>query len=216
MIVDPCDGRNWFMALDPHYPQMAGGMFTGNGPAPATRGVYPWNRRSRRLDFARPGGGRRARTGPKCRSASAWSAIKQEILRVEGHPEEKPAPRFTPTRRSHQEKRSGGAAPRSGRPYCKSTWQEKNRRRRRPVQQGPEEIHERWMDCRYANTPTLTREGRTTLLEQMDDEGMTFLSAPTEGADPGERDRLHPPDQRHAGLRRGSEARASIRREWPG
>ena len=50
-------------------------------------------------------------------------------------------------------------------------------RRRRPVE-GVEDIEERYMDSRYGATPSTTREGDTTLLEECDKAGLHFLPAP--------------------------------------
>lgn len=41
-----------------------------------------------------------------------------------------------------------------------------------------EEIEERYMDSRYGNSPTTTREGDTTLLEECDKAGLHFVPAP--------------------------------------
>lgn len=41
-------------------------------------------------------------------------------------------------------------------------------------QENGEEIFDRWMDARSANMPTATREGTTTLIEQMSELGMDF------------------------------------------
>jgi hypothetical protein len=43
--------------------------------------------------------------------------------------------------------------------------------------EGEEEVFERWMDSRYGASPTVQMEGNTTLIEQMDALGMSFLAA---------------------------------------
>lgn len=46
--------------------------------------------------------------------------------------------------------------------------------------EGKEEIFERYMDSRTANSPTATREGSTTLIEQMSEMDMDFLGTASE------------------------------------
>jgi hypothetical protein len=43
--------------------------------------------------------------------------------------------------------------------------------------EGEEEISERWIDSRYGASPTTQYEGNTTLIEQLDQIGLTFLAA---------------------------------------
>ena len=43
--------------------------------------------------------------------------------------------------------------------------------------EGEEEIFERWMDSRYGASPTTQFEGNTTLIEQMEGLGLTFMAA---------------------------------------
>lgn len=47
-------------------------------------------------------------------------------------------------------------------------------------QETNEKIEERWMDCRSGNLPTATREGTTTLIEQLAELGMDFLPSASE------------------------------------
>jgi hypothetical protein len=98
---------------------------------------------------------------------------KQEILRLEGHPEAGESVELTQNSQTWWRKAKRH-------PILKKHVAANDQTEGEKEQAGPEEITERWMDCRYANTPSITREGRTTLLDQMDDIGMTFLSAPTE------------------------------------
>jgi hypothetical protein len=55
------------------------------------------------------------------------------------------------------------------------------------MRESGEEVFERWMDSRYGGTRTVSYEGATTLLEQMEEVGMTFLATSgrsiTEGID---------------------------------
>jgi hypothetical protein len=43
-----------------------------------------------------------------------------------------------------------------------------------------EEIFERWMDARYASSPTIAKEAPTTQIEQMQAVGLDFKAAPSE------------------------------------
>ena len=43
-----------------------------------------------------------------------------------------------------------------------------------------EEIFERWIDARYANARTVASEQSTTLIEQLDDDGMSFMASKSE------------------------------------
>lgn len=43
-----------------------------------------------------------------------------------------------------------------------------------------EEIQDRWMDARYAGSPTTTKEAQTTYIEQLQDIGLEFLASPSE------------------------------------
>ena len=51
--------------------------------------------------------------------------------------------------------------------------------------EGKERVEERWMDSRYGATPTTTREGSTTLIEQMREVGLEFLAASGVAIDEG-------------------------------
>jgi hypothetical protein len=50
---------------------------------------------------------------------------------------------------------------------------------------GAEEIAERYMDSRYGNRPTTTKEGQITLIEAMTELGMPFLAASGQAIEEG-------------------------------
>jgi phage terminase large subunit-like protein len=161
-VMDPCSGRNWAMlwALVERAPSGRRIWIYREWPCP---GVYvpgvgdlgAW---------AEPGDKHDGERGPAQRPLG-WGLIRyrQEIHRLEGRPAwaddkpeiEKPfqwdqddAPEYTtPRRRQRREHREG------------------------------EEIYERLIDSRFAATPSLTREGQTTLLEECDKIGLEFRPA---------------------------------------
>jgi hypothetical protein len=85
----------------------------------------------------------------------------REILRVEGHPENEDEEEQGEERADWWRATRNPLAGRQVVVEPKAPW---------------EEIAERWMDSRYGATPTTTREGSTTLIEQMSELGMEFLA----------------------------------------
>ncbi len=163
-IVDPCDGRNWFM-LWIRIDARGRWYIYREWPSHGHPGCYipgigdpgPWALPGQPADGVR---------GPAQQAFGfGLDRYAREILRVEGHPDEA----------VEEERELETAAPRP------DWWRApRNPLRAREVIVEPaadwEEIAERWMDSRYGATPTTTREGSTTLIEQMADLEMQFLA----------------------------------------
>lgn len=132
LIVDPCDGRNWFIIWvritpdDRWYVYREWPSYGHKGAIiPNIGDLGPWT-----LPGKKPDG----EPGPaQIKIGFSLSRYKSEIVRMEGK----------------------------------------------------EEIFERWMDSRYGNTPTTTSESATTLIEQMEMEGMVFRAASGRGISEG-------------------------------
>lgn len=183
-VVDPCDGRNWFMIWlrvdrrDRRY-------IYREWPSTGHPGAYipgvgdpgPW---------ALPGtnaNGRVVHDGVRgtAQTPLGWGLerYKDEILRLEGRRRAEaptPAPRqiappaiVSPTA---PEQTKGLKRPATKNPLPRLRIEAET-----PVDSRAETISERWMDSRYGAAPTTTKEGSTTLIEQMDDVGLTFLAA---------------------------------------
>lgn len=173
MFVDPCSGRNWFMfwvlvdkaPIGKRYWIYREWPCPGNYvPGVGDMGVW-----------AEPGDKHDGERGP-AQNPLRWGIqrYKGEILRLEGHKD--------------WETRGEDTAPVDGPAedfaFDDDDKKESKRRRtifRAPRRRGPagvEDIEERYMDSRYGNTPTTTREGDTTLLEECDKCGLHFVPAP--------------------------------------
>jgi phage terminase large subunit-like protein len=175
LIVDPCPGRNWFMIwarIDPR-----GRWFvyrewpsTGHkGPSAYIPGIGDpglWTLPGQPADGVR---------GPaQAPFGFGLDRYKREILRCEGRAEDKetraePEPKQTEQlfwRKQSVRERFGRAGSRTviNELATKETI-------------AGEEISERWMDSRYGNSPTQTKEGSTTLINEMNDLGMDFMAA---------------------------------------
>jgi hypothetical protein len=174
-IVDPCDARPWAMIwirIDP-----AGRFWiyrewpsTGHtDPSAYIQGKGdpgPWTTPGQPADGVR---------GPAQEPLGfGLDRYVREIRRLEGRSEEEPEAR----QEEPEDERSDWWTPVSG--------VRQNRLPRRPRRpgvieeelEGPgEPIEERWMDSRYAASPTRTKEGSTTLIEQMAEAGMEFKAA---------------------------------------
>lgn len=172
MLVDPCSGRNWFMAwvLVDRAPSGKRYWIYREWPCPGkyVPGVGDMGM------WAEPGDKHDGIRGP-AQNPLRWGIqrYKGEILRVEGHRDwesrgedtastDQVAEDFTFDTEDRKQARRN---PRRGivRP--------------RPAD-GVEEVEERYMDSRYGNTPSTTREGDTTLLEECDKCGLHFVPAP--------------------------------------
>jgi hypothetical protein len=182
LIVDPCPGRNWFMLwilIDP-----AGRWFvyrewpsTGhNQPSAYVQGIGdpgPW---------ATAGGTRGTIGGRVAFDGSPGPAqapfgfgldrYRDEIFRLEGRegfyiakPEGEP--RRMPVRRGLFGRRRALPA----RPGLAVQDEEK---------EAGERIYERWMDSRYASSPTLAKEAPTTNIIECEKVGLIFRAAPSE------------------------------------
>lgn len=165
-IVDPCDGRNWFMLwirIDQrgHWYVYREWPSTGHARCyiPGVGDPGPWTLPGQPFDGVR---------GPAQRSFGfGLDRYKREILRLEGHPDEEEAG-DTPATTEEQPRPDWWRAPRNPILRRTTTGLEET---------APwEEIAERWMDSRYGATPTTTREGSTTLIDQMAELEMQFLA----------------------------------------
>lgn len=174
-VVDPCPGRNWFMVwirID-----NKGRWFVyREWPSTGHKGSYipgigdpgPWALPGQPADGVRGSAQQPFGFG--------LDRYMREILRNEGAPDaQEEAPR---------EEKTGGEilwGPRPKNPLGKA----RGPQRTADPTDGREKILERWMDSRYGNSPTQTKEGSTTLIEQMDDLGMQFLAASGKEIDEG-------------------------------
>ncbi len=174
-IVDPCSGRNWAMgwAIVDRAPIGKRFFIYREWPCP---GKYvpgigdmgPWAEPGDKLDGDR---------GPAQRPLG-WGIerYRNEIWRLEGR------------------KVDENAVPIEALPTKFDKWDfedpvpEMRRRRRRPDE--GEDIAERIMDCRYGNTPTQTRAGETTLIEECGTVGFEPDFDPAPGAQSND-DRVH-------------------------
>lgn len=180
-IVDPCPGRNWFMIwwrVDRRGRRYIYREWPSHGhPEAYIPGIGdpgPW---------ALPGStasGKVVHDGVRgpAQNPFGWglSRYKEEILRLEGRTSEK------------RKAESGNAEIEEA--EKKPLWKRGAKKNPLPAgkidqdheqehdQEKGENIIERWMDSRYGNAPTQTREGSETIITQMDEkEGMTFLAA---------------------------------------
>jgi hypothetical protein len=174
MIVDPCPGRNWFMIwvrIDPR-----GRWFvyrewpsTGHkGPSAYIPGIGdpgPWTLPGQPADGVR---------GPaQAPFGFGLDRYKREILRCEGRPEEKETKEPDPKQTEQLFWRKQSVRERFGRSGSRTTTIDQATKEAI----AGEEISERWMDSRYGNSPTQTKEGSTTLINEMNDLGMDFMAA---------------------------------------
>jgi hypothetical protein len=159
-IVDPCDGRNWFMLwirIDPrgrwHVYREWPSTEHGGAYIPGIGDPGPWTLPGQPADGVR---------GPAQQAFGfGLDRYAREILRVEGHPENEDEEEQVEERADWWRATRNPLAGRQVVVEPKAPW---------------EEIAERWMDSRYGATPTTTREGSTTLIEQMSELGMEFLA----------------------------------------
>ena len=172
-VVDPCSGRNWFM-LWIRIDTQGRWFVYREWPSHGHLGAYipgigdpgPWTLPGQPADGVR---------GPAQNPFGfGLDRYRQEILRVEGHPE---ARDNVLSRGPHklEERRSSAAATQ---PFMRPVHARPN-----PIanlaepQRAGENILERWMDSRYGSSPTVTKEGSSTLIEQMSDLDMEFMAA---------------------------------------
>lgn len=178
-LVDPCPGRNWYQVwfrVDP-----AGRAYAyREWPSYGHPGAYipgigdpgPWT-----LPGGRKANGGVAYDGERgpAQNPFGWSLVRyyDEILRLEGHPEES---RRRKIEAVEQEERRQRLAPSN--PLANIREQIDDREPDPAAEnQGTEHISERWMDSRYGASPTQTKDRITTLIEQMADLGMDFRAA---------------------------------------
>ena len=186
-LVDPCSGRNWFMHWVRINPRGRWFIYR-EWPSTGHAGAYipgigdpgPWTLPGQPADGVR---------GPaQSPFGFGLERYKQEILRVEGHAEARseavtPAPGQTgapATQTDHIWWRSA-RAPRNPIAYRTET----GAQRTPEPTAGVETILERWMDSRYGSSPTVTKEGTLTLIEQMSELEMEFLAASGKEIDEG-------------------------------
>ncbi|MFA6959933.1 MAG: hypothetical protein WC205_04180 [Opitutaceae bacterium] len=163
MVLDPCSGRNWAMTWARVVRRPAGRMiyFYREWPCPGkyVPGVGDFG------DWAVPGEKHDGERGP-AQSARRWGLKRylQEIYRLEGRVDwaeqgEKEAEGF---KFDEDDEPDPIVVIRRG--------------RERREGEG-ENVYERIMDSRAAAAPTQTREGSTTLMEEMSKLGMEFVQA---------------------------------------
>lgn len=173
MFVDPCSGRNWFMFW----------VLVDRAPIGKRYWIYrEWPCPGRYVpgvgdmgNWAEPGDKHDGERGP-AQNPLRWGIqrYKGEILRLEGH-------RDWEARSTDEADVDDAAAD-----FTFDEEDKKHSRQRRAIRQprrrrlpeGVEELEERYMDSRYGNSPTTTKEGDTTLLEECDKCGLAFVPAP--------------------------------------
>lgn len=181
-LLDPCPGRNWFMIwilIDPQgrwfiyreWPSHSGDWPSAYIPGVGDPGPWalagtrnPSGRSSSKVIYDGVPG---AAQNP---FQFGLRRYKEEIDRLEGReskPEKKPA-----LPKEEDEEKIHWQAPRNPLKAAPSA--------DGPEPAGGERIHERWMDSRYAASPTVAKEAPTTNIEQMADIGLDFLAAPSE------------------------------------
>ncbi len=173
-ITDPCSGRNWAMgwAVVDRTPKGKRITFYREWPCPGkyvpgVGDMGPW---------AEPGDKLDGEKGPAQRSLG-WGTerYRGEIFRLEGRAAENvPPPASQPTKFDQWD--------------TEDPKPEVRRRRHRP--EDGELIYERLMDCRAGNTPTQTRAGVTTLLDDCEGLGFEPNYDPAPGAQTND-DRVH-------------------------
>ena len=181
-IVDPCSGRNWFMLwirIDSKGRWFVYREWPSHGHAqayiPGIGDPGPWTLPGQPADGVR---------GPaQSPFGFGLERYRQEILRVEGHPEarETGASRGSQSKRNLDEKSAYSAT--AAHSFMRPTPPPRGRisqMLKAPAnlqQNAAEIILERWMDSRYGSSPTVTKEGSLTLIEQMSELGVEFLAA---------------------------------------
>lgn len=179
-LVDPCSGRNWFMGWSCHWAPKKVLIYrewpsTGHPRAyiPGIGDPGPW---------ALPGKPHDGVPGPaQTPFRLGLRDYKREILRLEGRREvgiKKEELRSEPVIDDSDEAFLARAA-RAGLPKPLPKPQRVTELRDRS-EDDPEEITERWIDSRYANSPKEEREGSVTLLEQMEELEMEFRAMTSE------------------------------------
>lgn len=169
-LVDPCSGRNWFMIwifIDSLSRKFIYREWPSYGHPqayiPGVGELGPWTVPGKPDDGERGPGQRELGWGLKRYIAEIE---RLETLGVSVLAEPQTIPHERQAREStHSD--SGASDSRSD---------------SRGVQgfQPREEIFERWIDARYANARTVSTEQSTTLIEQLDDAGMSFMASKSE------------------------------------
>jgi phage terminase large subunit-like protein len=168
-IVDPCSGRNWaqIWARIDRAPIGTRIWIYREWPCPGkyVPGIGDMG------EWAIPGDKLDGQRGPAQRTLG-WGheRYKREIYRLEGRPDwEKPTDEIAPEPFKFDRWDTPDPTPNTA-----AALHTLNRRR----QTTPgEHIYERIMDSRYGQTPTQTREGQTTLLEECAHIGLDFIPA---------------------------------------
>lgn len=180
-IVDPCPGRNWFMLwilIDPldrwfvyrewpsydHTERSAYVRGIGDPGAWATAGG------------SKGAGGRVAYDGSagpaQMPFGFGWERYRDEILFLEGKEKAEPEKEEVIVRR--------GALTGGRRRGNRKSDHEHDYEQEQEGKHEGERIFERWMDSRYGNSPTMTKEAPTTPILEMEQVGMTFRASPSE------------------------------------
>lgn len=191
-VADPCDGRNWAMLwarllprvvvlpngkeLHPwriyrEWPSYSPTNYQNTSPSAYIPGIGdpgPW---------ALPGEPADGVRGPAQNPFGfGLTRIAQEILRCEGHPEQRDAAAGSSATAAENKKSDEPwwkGKRRAGLPHSPDV-----RNRYEPSDESEvEEIVDRYIDSRYSAGPTLTKEAQTTLRDQMSEVGLEFLAA---------------------------------------
>lgn len=188
-ILDPCPGRNWFMIwilidrLQRWFIYREWPSYGGNWPSAYIPGI------------GEPGAWALAGTRGDRNNKIIYDGIKgpaqdpfrfgltrykEEIERLEGREvvRRKEESHASQTTADRGENGAGLAGDKVKRITPRNPLFKKQPA---PANDGSGEvIAERWMDSRYAGTPTVGKEAATTQIEQMAEAGMDFLAAPSE------------------------------------
>jgi len=168
-LVDPCSGRNWFMIwvfIDPLNRKFVYREWPSYGHPeayiPGVAELGPWTVPGKADDGERGPGQRELGWGLK--------RYIEEIRRLESYV------------KTDEQGNTGIAKSDVG--AGKSSYHV-DRYGEGPSLTGSggkarEEVFERWIDARYANARTVATEQSTTLVEQLDDLGMTFMASKSE------------------------------------
>lgn len=183
LIIDPCPGRNWFLtwlrALI-EFDQLCLYIYREWPSYGHPRAYIPGHGMLGPWTVVSATGAADGDRGPAQTPSLGWGLDRyvQEIRRLEGHPEHgepsnapaplvaERAPRFVPRNPLIGRMRGGLEVP------ARHT-------------AGVEEIMERWIDSRYGATPQQQVERITTLIEQLEELGLSFKAAPGDKIDEG-------------------------------
>jgi len=177
-FVDPCSGRNWFFIyvfIDVRGRKFVAGEWPSYGPAAMNPSAYipgigamePWSVPGKAADGMKGGGQAELGWGLK-RYLEEMERVEAGLARVFYGP-------------NQRKENTNDARSKTGSDHDHySAVRDRSSSR---IDSGSVEkidIFERWMDARYGNARTVASESSTTLIEEMDDLGATFMAAPTE------------------------------------